>query len=160
MIAGDRVIGRANVEANSRCRRVPLPADAGFGISPAGFRFAHACKPAQLRIDLHHIKRPAYHIDLGNAGSKSICVRIEDIDLRALHHLNNVAAGDRLHSCNVKVLPEGRFWGEDSGRGAGIENAQAAADGIGGRAGQASLEITGRAAWIGAKQSDLGSAAR
>jgi hypothetical protein len=32
-----------------------------------------------LRIDLHHVKRLAYHVDLGDAGSKGIGVGIEDI---------------------------------------------------------------------------------
>ena len=30
----------------------------------------------------------------------------EDIEFTALDNVNHAAAGDRLHSCNVKVLPE------------------------------------------------------
>jgi len=61
---------------------------------------------SNLRIDLHHVKRRAYHVDLGDAGSKRVCRSIEDIEFRALDDVNNVAAGDRLHSCDVKVLAE------------------------------------------------------
>lgn len=60
-----------------------------------------------LRIYLHHVKRLAHHVLLGDTGTESICVGIEDIELIALDHVNNVAAGNRLQARYVKVLAEG-----------------------------------------------------
>ena len=61
----------------------------------------------KLRIDLHHIERLAHYVELGDAGSKSICGGIEDIDFRALDDVDHVAAGNRLQARYVKVLAEG-----------------------------------------------------
>ena len=74
-----------------------------------------------LRIDLHHVKRLAHYVELGNARSKSIGVGIEDIEFVALDDVNNAAAGDRLEARYVKVLAERRLWRKSGGGCAGLK---------------------------------------
>jgi hypothetical protein len=61
---------------------------------------------SSLRINLHYVERFAYHVDLGHAWGQRICIDTEDIEFIALDDVNHAAAGDRLHSRNVKVLAE------------------------------------------------------
>src|SRR5882724_13600460 len=87
-----------------------------------------------LRIDQHRIKRLTHHVELRDAGGKSVRIGIEDIEFCALDDVNNAAAGDRLQAGHVKVLAEGRLCRKLGSGGGRIENAQAAPDGIGRRA--------------------------
>src|ERR1051326_3373579 len=92
-------------------------------------------KKLPLRIDLHGIKGPAHDVKLGNAGGRGVSGGIENIELAALDHVDDAAAGDGLEAGYVKVLAERRLLGKLNAGSGGIEDAQAAAHGVGCRTG-------------------------
>jgi hypothetical protein len=61
---------------------------------------------SSLRIDLHHVKRLAHHVELGHARGERICIDTEDIEFIALDNVNRGASGNRLETRDVKVLAE------------------------------------------------------
>src|ERR1700731_2056903 len=127
--------GGANCQNRRKCQRLAIedrlmkPAP-----TPKSQRLTARSQRLPLRIDLHGIKRLAYHVELGDAGGRSISVGVEDIEFRALDDVNNAAAGNGLETRDIKVLAERRFCGENGGRRTSVEDTQAATDGIGSRA--------------------------
>lgn len=54
-----------------------------------------------LRIDLHHVNRLAYNVNL--CRSQGVAVGIEDIEFAAVNYVDDCSVGDRLDAGDVEV---------------------------------------------------------